>query len=75
MENFAPIHLQEIIFSSSDKKIRTQIALLESTGKIKKIAPRIFTSNLIDTDETIIRKNIFSILGNLYPGALLYRSE
>jgi hypothetical protein len=75
MENLAPIHLQEIIFSSSDKKIRKQIALLENTGKIKKIAPRIFTSNLIDTDETIIRKNIFSILGNLYPGALLYRSE
>lgn len=71
MENFTPIHLQEIIFSSSDKKARKQIALLENTGKIKKIAARIYTSNFIDTNETIIRRNIFSILGNLYPGALL----
>lgn len=71
MENFVPTHLQEIIYSSSDKKVRKQIAMLESTGKIKKIAPRIFTSNFIDTDEIIIKRNLFSILGNLYPGALL----
>jgi fido (protein-threonine AMPylation protein) len=71
MENFVPIHFQEIIYSSSDKKVRRQIATLERTGKIKKIAPRIFTSNFIDTDEVIIKRNIFSILGNLYPGALL----
>jgi fido (protein-threonine AMPylation protein) len=71
MENYIPTHLQEIIYSSSDKKVRKQIALLESTGKIKKIAPRIFTSNFIDTDEVIIKRNIFSILGNLYPGSLL----
>ena len=71
MENNIPTHLQEIIYSSSDKKVRKQIALLESTGKIKKIAPRIFTSNFVDTDEVIIKRNIFSILGNLYPGALL----
>ena len=59
MENFVPTHLQEIIYSSSDKKVRKQIALLESAGKIKKIAPRIFTSNFIDTDEVIIKRNIF----------------
>jgi len=71
MENFVPTHLQEIIYSSSDKKVRKQIAMLESTGKIKKIAPRIFTSNFMDPDEIVIKRNIFSILGNLYPGALL----
>ena len=71
MENYIPTHLQEIIYSSSDKKVRKQIALLESTGKIKKIAPRIFTSNFGDSDEVIIKRNIFSILGNLYPGSLL----
>ena len=71
MENFVPIHLQEIIYASSDKKVRKQITTLVSAGKIKKIAPRIYTSNLVDTDEIIIKRNIFSILGNLYPGALL----
>jgi fido (protein-threonine AMPylation protein) len=71
MENFVPIHLQEIIYASSDKKVRKQITTLVSAGKIKKIAPRIYTSNLVDTDEIIIKRNVFSILGNLYPGALL----
>lgn len=71
MENFAPIHLQEIICSSSDKKVSKQISMLEKAGKIRKIAPRIYTSNFTDTDAVIIRRNIFSILGTLYPGALL----
>lgn len=71
MENFVPTHLQEVIYSSSVKKVRKQIALLESTGKIKKIAPRIFTSTFVDTDAIIIKRNIFSILGNLYPDAIL----
>ncbi|MFV7235319.1 Fic family protein [Flavobacterium sp. ZB4R12] len=71
MENFVPTHLQEVIYSSSVKKVRKQIALLESAGKIKKIAPRIYTSNFTDTDAVIIKRNIFSILGHLYPSALL----
>src|SRR5690606_37870317 len=71
MENFAPIHLQEIICSSSDKKVSKQISMLEKAGKIRKIAPRIYTSNFTDTDAVIIRRNIFTILGTLYPGALL----
>ena len=41
MENFVPTHLQEVIYSSSNKKIRKQIAMLESTGKIKKITQNI----------------------------------
>ncbi len=40
-------------------------------GYVKKIAPRIYTSNLNDTPESIIRRNLFPILGQLYPGALL----
>lgn len=71
MENIPRIYLQEIIYSSSDKKISKQISILEKAGKVRKIAPRIYTSNLTDTDSAIIRRNVFSILGNLYPGALL----
>lgn len=71
MENILPIQLQEVIFSSSDTAISKQISKLEKTGKIRKIAPRIYTSNFIDNDEVIIRRNIFNILGKLYPGSLL----
>ena len=71
MENILPIHLQEVIFSSSDSKLSTQISNLEKAGKLRKIAPRIYTSNFIDSPEVIIRRNLFSILGKLYPESIL----
>jgi hypothetical protein len=71
MENILPIHLQEIIFSSSDPKISKQISKLEKSGKIRKIAQRIYSSNLADQPEGIIRRNLFMVLGRLYPGAIL----
>lgn len=71
MENILPIHLQEIILSSSDQKISRQISKLEKSGKIRKIAQRIYSSNLFDLPEAIIRRNLFIVLGRLYPGAVL----
>lgn len=71
MENILPIHLQEVVFSSSDPQISKQISKLEKAGKLRKIAPRIYTPNFIDRPETIIRRNLFAILGKLYPGAML----
>ncbi len=71
MENILPIHLQEVIFSSSDAQVSKQISKLEKAEKLRKIAPRIYSPNFIDTPETIVRRNLFAILGNLYPGALL----
>ena len=71
MEKNLPIHLQEIIFSSSDKAISKQISKLENEGQIRKIAPRIYTSNFTEEPEEIIRKNIFTILGTQYPNAVL----
>ncbi|MBC8315895.1 MAG: Fic family protein [Bacteroidales bacterium] len=71
MENILPIHLQEIIYGSSNPKISKQISKLLKEGKIRKIAPRIYSSNLSDPVEEIVRRNLFQILGKLYPGALL----
>lgn len=71
MENILPIHLQEVVFSSSDPGYSKQISKLEKAGKLRKIASRIYTPNFIDAPETIIRRNLFTILGKLYPGALL----
>ncbi|MDD5151986.1 MAG: Fic family protein [Flavobacterium sp.] len=71
MENNIPIHLQEVIFASSDTAISRQLGKLEETGQIKKIAPRIYTSNFNEPEDVIIRRNIFTILGKLYPGAVL----
>jgi Fic family protein len=71
MENNIPIHLQEIIFATSDSALNRQLSKLEEEGQIKKIAPRIYTSNFNESEEIIIRRNIFTILGKLYPGAVL----
>ena len=71
MEKYRPIHLQEIICSSQDAKISKQITKLLSAGVIRKIAPRVYSSNLDEPIEGIIRRNLFQILGNLYPGVIL----
>lgn len=71
MENILQNKLPEILFSSSDSSVSKQLSKLERTGGIRKIAPRIYTSNLEDSPEVIIRKHYPKILGTLYPGALL----
>lgn len=71
MEKNLPIQLQEIIYGSSDSTISKKISKLEQEGKIRKIAPRLYSTNFDDSPEIIVRKNLFSILGHLYPGALL----
>lgn len=71
MENNRPLHLQEVIFSSQESKISKQITKLLSSGAIRKIAPRVYSSNLDEPIEGIIRRNLFQILGNLYPGVIL----
>jgi hypothetical protein len=66
-----PVHLQEIHFGSSDQKESRQIAAYLRDGLIKKIAPKIYTSNLRESAETIIRRNWFRIIAEQYPGSLL----
>jgi len=65
------VHLQEVVYGSSDSVTSRRISKWEQEGRIRKIASRIYTSNIEDTPENIIRRNLFSILGNLYPGAVL----
>ncbi len=71
MENILPIHLQEVVFSSKDSRLSKQISALVAAGKLRKIAGRIYTPNFTDSPGIIIRRNLFIILGKLYPGALL----
>jgi len=71
MENILPIHLQEVIFSSSDPRQAKVINRLINKNLIRKIAPRIYSGNLTDAPEKIVRRNLFNILGRLYPKAML----
>lgn len=67
MEN----NLPEIFFASSDKSISKLLSKLIQEKKIIKLFPRVYTSNLSGDPATIVRRNIYQILGNLYPGAIV----
>lgn len=62
---------KEIIFSSSDKTLSNKISKAEKDGRLRKIAPRIYTTNLLDSDEYIIKRNFFEILKWRFPNAVV----
>lgn len=61
----------EIVFGSSDSRVSQAIRRAVADGKLRKLAPRLYTSNLKDTAEQIIKRNLFHILGEYYPAAVL----
>jgi len=61
----------EIIFASSNKRISNQISKAEREGKIRKIAPRIYTTNFRDSDEQIIKRHLFDILKWRFPESVI----
>lgn len=63
--------LHEVVFAGADKAASKQISMLVKDGKLRKIAPRIYTSNMDDQAEDIVRRNLFQILGYLFPHAVL----
>lgn len=72
MENiFQEGSLPEIVFGSSDVREAKQISRLEKAGRLRKIAARIYTSTLDETSEVLVRRNLYRILGHLFPGALM----
>src|SRR5687768_1013323 len=71
MGKIPPSKVQEVIFASSDKAQSRRISTLLNKGEIRKIAPRIYTSNFSDQPAEIIKRNWFHILSGLYPEAML----
>jgi len=62
---------KEIIFSSSDSNVSRKISSAEKAGKLKKLAPRIYTSNMLDSVESIVKRNLIDILAWRYPNAVI----
>lgn len=63
--------MSEIIFASSNPQEAYKISKMLQEKKIRKIAPRIYSTNLEEAPSDIVKRNILTILGNLYPGAVL----
>ena len=64
-------NVMEVIMASSDKNDLSRKAEMLKKGTIRKIAPKVYTTNMEDTPEEIIRRNLFYILGQLYPRAVI----
>lgn len=64
-------NLPEIVFSSANAAESKRISRLKSAGKLIKIAPKIYTSNLKSSPESVIRHHWHKIIAHLFPGAVL----
>lgn len=63
------LRLQEIIVGSKENS--REINKLEKGGLIRKIAPRLYTSNMTEESKIVVRRNWYRILSDLYPEAFL----
>lgn len=55
----------------SDTASRNNLSYAVGTGKLRKLATKVYTSNLHDAPEAIIRRNLWQIVSALVPGALI----
>jgi len=63
--------VDEIVFGSSDHALSYKIRSYEKAGIIKKIAPKLYTSNLNEQPEVLIKRNWYRILSHNFPAALM----
>lgn len=64
-------NITEVFIATSDKtESQTRTAMLKA-GTLRKIATRVYTTNMDEEPEVIVRRNIFFILGQLFPYAVV----
>lgn len=62
---------KEIVFASSDSDVSHQISRLVKQGRLRKIALRLYTTNMVDSPESIVKRNILSILNWRFPNTVI----
>ncbi len=63
--------LPEIVFATSDPGESRRLGQWQKAGLIRPIVPRAYTSNLTDSLDRIVRRNIWILVSRLFPGALI----
>ncbi|MEN8236823.1 MAG: Fic family protein [Pseudomonadota bacterium] len=61
--------LPEVIVSSTE--ITRQVYQYVKLGKLRKLGPRVYTKNLKDPPEVIVKRNLWQIVGGLFPNAII----
>ena len=64
-------YINEVITGSSSPDVVRLLSRLKRDGRVVRLAPRIYTTNLVDSAENIVRRNLWTIIGRLWPGARL----
>jgi hypothetical protein len=65
--------LPEVVVSTTAAS--AEIARSVRSGALRKIAPRLYSPNLVDAPETIVARNQWIVLGALFPGTVVgYRT-
>lgn len=67
-----PLSLEELpeVFVSS-ASLTKRISRYLKEGKLRKIASRLYTKNLSDSPELIVKRNLWPIVGAYFPGGLI----
>jgi len=66
------VTLPEILLSAGkDARTAKAISRMVQQGQARKLAPKVYTTNLTDAPESIIARHLFEIAGTLYPGAVV----
>ena len=60
-------NILEVVVGTVDNRSSKQV----QSGNLRKIATRVYTTNMDDAPEDIIRRNVFYILGQLFPKAVI----
>ncbi len=59
------------LFFLSDTKLSAEISRAVKAGSVRKIGPRLYTSNMADDQHQLTRQNLWQIISVLFPGALV----
>ncbi|MFK8164201.1 MAG: Fic family protein [Lewinella sp.] len=63
--------LPEIIYGTNDKEINYRISRLVKEGRLRRILPRVYTRQIEEDDALVIRRNLWQLIANLFPGSVL----
>lgn len=63
--------INEIVFSSASSRVSTAISRDVSAGRLRRIAPKLYTTNLIDPPESIVRRHLYRILSHYFAKAVV----
>lgn len=61
----------EVLMATSNKSESSKRTGMIKNGTLRKIAPKIYTTNMKDSPNEIVARNLFYILGHLYPHAVI----